>query len=189
MKDVIKNYLAESADLISALANDPPYEIQLIAQAIIEAFKNKSKVLIFGNGGSAADAQHFAAELVGRFKKERKGFAAIALTTNTSTLTALANDYDFDMIFKRQIEALGTPGDIAIGISTSGQAKNVISGLNTARKMGLRTIALSGQSGTNLAASTDISLLIQSKDTPHIQEAHISIIHTVCKIVEDAFVS
>ncbi|MCG2712709.1 MAG: SIS domain-containing protein, partial [Candidatus Omnitrophica bacterium] len=160
MKAAIKNYLRESSELISCLAKDPPDEIQLIAQVIINAFKSKSKVLIFGNGGSAADAQHFAAELVGRFKKERRGLAAIALTTNTSTLTALANDYDFDMIFKRQIEALGAKGDIAIGISTSGQAPNVISGLNIAREMGLTTVALSGQSGTNLIDSTDISLLI-----------------------------
>ncbi len=189
MKDAIKNYLAESAHLISSLVKDPPDEIQLISRAIINAFKNNAKVLIFGNGGSAADAQHFAAELVGRFKKERKGLPAIALTTNTSTLTALANDYDFDMIFKRQIEALGRKGDIAIGISTSGQAPNVIRGLNTAREMGLTSIALSGQNGTNLIETTDISLLIQSKNTPHIQEAHILIIHTVCKMVEDTIVS
>ena len=189
MKDSIKNYLEKSSELISSLAKDPPKEIQLISQAIINAFKSNAKVLIFGNGGSAADAQHFSAELVGRFKKERKGLPAIALTTNTSTLTALANDYDFDMIFKRQIEALGKKGDIAIGISTSGQAPNVICGLNTAREIGLTTIALSGQKGTNLIETTDISLLIQSENTPHIQEAHILMIHTICKIVEDAFVS
>ncbi len=189
MKDSIKNYLSESSDLISSLAKDPPAQIQLISQAIINAIKSGSKVLIFGNGGSAADAQHFAAELVGRFKKERKGLPAIALTTNTSTLTALANDYDFDMIFKRQIEALGKKGDIAIGISTSGQARNVISGLFTARDMGLTTIALTGQKGTNLIDTTDISLLIQSENTPHIQEAHILIIHTICKIVEDTLLS
>ena len=189
MKNAIKSFLKESSALISALAKDPPDEVQQIAQVIVNAFKNNAKVLIFGNGGSAADAQHFTAELVGRFKKERRGLAAIALTTNTSTLTALANDYDYSMIFKRQIEALGAKGDIAIGISTSGQALNVISGLKTAREMGLTTIALSGQSGTNLIESTDIALLIPSIDTPHIQEAHILVIHTICKLVEDAIVS
>ncbi len=186
MKDAIKNYLQESAELISSIANIPPEQIQLISQEIIKTFKSNGKVFIFGNGGSAADAQHFAAELVGRFKKERKGLPAIALTTNTSTLTALANDYEFDIIFKRQIEALGRKGDIAIGISTSGKAKNVISGLKTAREMGLKTIALTGKNGTNLIDLTDISLLVQSENTPHIQEAHILIIHTICKVVEEA---
>lgn len=185
MYSVIKNYLKEASDLISSLAKDPPKEIALIAGEIITAFKNNAKILIFGNGGSASDAQHFAAELVGRFKKERKGLAAIALTTNTSTLTALANDYDYDIVFKRQIEALGNKGDVAIGISTSGQARNVLSALDTARKMGLKTIALSGKKGINLTGCTDISLLVNSADTPHIQQAHILIIHIICKIVED----
>ena len=189
MKDSIKSYLDQSAELIGSLAAEPPIEIQSIAQMIINAFKSGAKVLIFGNGGSAADAQHFAAELVGRFKKERKGFAAIALTANTSILTALANDYDFEVIFKRQIEALGKKDDIAIGISTSGQAANVISGLKKAKEIGLKTIALSGQGGTNLKEITDLALLISSKNTPHIQEGHISVIHIICKLVEDALVS
>ena len=135
MKDDIKSFLKEASALISSLAEDPPDEVQQIAQVIVNAFKSNAKVLIFGNGGSAADAQHFTAELVGRFKKERRGLPSIALTTNTSTLTALANDYDFNMIFKKQIEALGAKGDIAIGISTSGQAQNVILALKTAREM------------------------------------------------------
>ncbi len=189
MQNSIKSYLAESAKLINALAAEVPKEIQSIAETIINGFKNGSKVLIFGNGGSAADAQHFAAELVGRFKKERRGLGAIALTTNSSTLTALANDYDFDIIFKRQIEAFGKKGDIAIGISTSGQAANVIKGLEQAKEMGLKTIALSGRKGTNLTNITDLSLLIDSDNTPHIQEAHILVIHIICKLVEDAIVS
>ncbi|MCK4994065.1 MAG: SIS domain-containing protein [Candidatus Omnitrophica bacterium] len=186
MNDSTNNFLKESADIISAIAKNPPGEIELIAHVIINAFKNNSKVLIFGNGGSASDAEHFTAELIGRFKMERKGLAAIALTTNTAALSALANDYNFDIVFERQIEALGSVGDIAIGISTSGQAVNVIKGFKLAKKLGLTTIALSGQNGTNLKEITDLTLLIQSTDTPHIQEAHILIIHTICKIVEEA---
>ena len=188
MTDEINKYFNESADLINTLTQNPPKEIKLISSAIINAFKNNSKVLIFGNGGSAADSQHFAAELVGRFKKERRGFPAIALTTNSSIITALSNDYEFDLIFKRQIEALGSKNDIAIGISTSGAAKNVISGLKTASEMGLIPIALTGKTGTNLIDIADITLLVPSGNTPHIQEAHITIIHIICKLVEDAMV-
>lgn len=189
MLDALKNYLNVSAELFKSLSDNPPQEIISIAQEIINTVKNNSKILIFGNGGSAADAQHFTAELVGRFKKERKGIPAIALTTNSSTLTALANDYDFNIIFERQLEALGNTGDIAIGISTSGKAENVIKGLKKAKELGLKTIALSGQNGTNLIDISDICLLIPSVDTPHIQEAHILVIHIICKIVEDAFAS
>lgn len=186
MEESIKKFLNESVDIVSSLAKETPPEIEQIAQAIIASLKKGGKVLIFGNGGSAADSQHFAAELVGRFQKERQALAAIALTTNSSIITALANDYDFDTIFKRQIEALGKKGDVAIGISTSGQAKNVIKGLQEARKIGLFTVALTGIRGSNLKSLSDITLQVKSDNTPHIQEAHILIIHTICKLVEDA---
>jgi len=186
MQESIKEFLNESVDVISHLAKQTPAEIEKISQTIITAFNNRSKVLIFGNGGSAADSQHFAAELIGRFKKERRSLPAIALTTNTSTITALSNDYNFDIIFQRQIEALGKKGDVAIGISTSGRAKNVINGLKAAKEIGMFTAALTGIKGSNLKAIADIVLHVESDNTPHIQEAHILIIHIICKLVEDA---
>ena len=189
MKESIQQFLDESAQLITSIAKTPPLEIEQTSRAIITACQKGGKVLIFGNGGSAADSQHFAAELIGRFKKERQGLPAIALTTDSSILTALSNDYSFDCIFSRQIEALGQKGDVAIGISTSGKAKNVIAALKTARAKGLKTIALTGATGTNLKELTDITLLVASDNTPHIQEAHILVIHIICKIVEEAFSS
>ncbi|MCX5706188.1 MAG: SIS domain-containing protein, partial [Candidatus Omnitrophica bacterium] len=140
----------------------------------------------FGNGGSASDAQHIAAELVGRFRKERKGLAAISLTTNTSILTSLANDYGYDIVFARQIEALAEKFDLAIGISTSGKAKNVALGIKQAKKMGLKTIGLTGGDGGELAKLVDISLIVPSSVTARIQEAHITIGHIICELIEEA---
>jgi len=161
--------------------------ISKAAEAIAETLKRGGKLIVFGNGGSAADAQHFAAELVGRFKKERKGLPAISLTTNASTITAVANDYSYDVSFSRQLEAFATPKDIVVGISTSGQAKNVIAAVTWAKKHGIRTIALTGKDGGKLAKITDISLIVPSMHTPAIQESHITIIHAICAIIDEKF--
>ncbi len=163
--------------------------IEEIVRVIVDAIKNGGKVIIFGNGGSAADAQHMAGELVGRFKMERRALPAIALSVNTSTITSIGNDYGFEHIFSRQIEALARKGDVCIGISTSGKAKNVAAGIKQAKKMGLKTIALTGGDGGELAKIADKALIVPSQNTPRIQEAHITIIHIVCEEVEKAIFS
>ena len=159
-------------------------KIEQIAEEIIKTYGNNGKILICGNGGSAADAQHFAAELVGRFKKERRALPAIALTTDTSTLTAIGNDHGFYKIFSRQIEALGAEGDLLIGISTSGNSENVIAAAKEAKKKGMKTLCLLGKDGGSLKDIADLSLVINSDNTPRIQESHILIIHILCDIIE-----
>ena len=183
MKKLIEERIRQSIDVKEAVIKSQIENIEKAAKAIIASLKSGGKVLIFGNGGSAADSQHIAAELVGRFKKERKPFAAIALTTNTSVLTAIANDYGYEAAFSRQVEALGKPGDVAIGISTSGNSPNVIGALKKAKALGLKTIGLSGDGG-KLKAACDISIAVPSKDTPRIQESHIMIGHIICELVE-----
>ena len=154
------------------------------AAAIVEALEAGRKVLAFGNGGSAGDAQHLVAELVGRFQKERAGFAALALTADTSLLTSVANDYGFDRVFARQVEALGAPGDIAFGISTSGTSPNVVSALETARARGLRTIALTGRDGGKAGRLADVHINVPDDCTARVQEVHITLIHAICELVE-----
>lgn len=156
-----------------------------IVEEIISCFKRNGKVVIFGNGGSAADAQHIAAELMGKFKLNRCALPAIALTTNTSIITALSNDYSYDIIFAKQLEGLARKGDIAIGISTSGKAKNVILGIKKAKEMGSKTIVFTGSDGGPLAKEACISIIAPSRNTPRIQEAHITIGHIVCELVEE----
>ena len=158
--------------------------IDEITRAIINAYKEKKKVVLFGNGGSAADAQHLAGELVGKFYLERKALAAIALTTNTSELTAIANDYSFNRVFARQVEALANPGDIVIGITTSGNSLNVIEGIKEAKLRGAVTIGFTGASGGKLKENLDYLLAVPSEDTPHIQESHITVGHIICYLVE-----
>lgn len=162
------------------------YIISQVANVLLEAYKTGKKILIFGNGGSAADAQHIAAELTGKYYLDRKPLPAIALTTNTSSLTAIGNDYTFDDIFARQIEALGEPGDVAIGISTSGNSLNVIKGLRAARLKGLITVVMTGMDGGQAKAEGDYCICVPSYDTPRIQEAHILIGHILCELVERA---
>lgn len=154
-------------------------------ESILELFKRNGKVLFFGNGGSAADSQHIAAEFIGRFKKERRALPAIALTTDTSILTALGNDYSFDVIFARQVEGLGQRGDLAFGISTSGNSRNVVEGIRAAKKMGLKTISLTGCGGGKLAPLTDISIIVPSSETARIQESHLCVAHAICELVEN----
>ncbi|MBT4668761.1 MAG: D-sedoheptulose 7-phosphate isomerase, partial [Candidatus Ruthia sp.] len=145
------------------------------------------KILIFGNGGSAADAQHIAAELVGRYKVERKGLPAIALTTDTSALTSIGNDYGYNHVFDRQVEALANKGDIVIGISTGGSSGNVISGLRTAKEFGCKLIGFSGRGGGEMNTLCDVNLVVPAQDTPRIQEMHIVIGHTICHLIDEEF--
>jgi D-sedoheptulose 7-phosphate isomerase len=155
-----------------------------IARRIIMAYRKGRKVLLFGNGGSAAHAQHLAAELAGKFRMKRKGLPAIALTTNTSILTAIGNDYSFEEVFSRQLDALGQAGDVAIGISTSGTSPNVIAALRVARKKKLVTVGLTGARGRQMKALCDYCVCTSSSDTARIQEAHILAGHIICEIVE-----
>ncbi|MBL7132021.1 MAG: D-sedoheptulose 7-phosphate isomerase [Candidatus Omnitrophica bacterium] len=186
MRDKIKDKLLESIQVKEELMRSSINQIIQIVNCIIECLKRGGKVIFFGNGGSAADCQHLAAEFVGRYKKDRKALAAVALTTDTSILTSLANDYGFEVIFAKQIEALGNKGDVAIGISTSGKAKNVIMGIRKAKEMNLKTIGLSGCDGGTLAKVADMSLIVPSKITARIQEAHITIGHIICELAEEA---
>jgi len=159
-------------------------EIARVADVILNACRNGNTIFWFGNGGSAADAQHLACELVSRFLLERKALASIALTTNTSELTAIANDYSFDQVFARQVEALVNPGDVVIGISTSGNSPNVIEGIRTAKLLGAITVAFTGAKGGKLRGEADYLIMVPSDDTPHIQESHIMIGHVLCYLVE-----
>jgi D-sedoheptulose 7-phosphate isomerase len=176
--------LAESIETKKRVIERNVPVLQDITAALIKALKNGNKILFFGNGGSAADSQHIAAEFVSRFKRERKALPAIALTTDTSILTAIGNDYSFDNVFSRQIEALGEPGDVAIGISTSGNSPNVIKAVKTARKMEMLAIGFTGESGGELKNCVDLCFQAPSPSTPHIQEAHITAAHAICDIVE-----
>ena len=154
------------------------------ADAIVASLQRGGKVLVFGNGGSAADAAHAAAELVGRFRRERRGFAAIALTADASVLTSVANDYGFDRVFARQIEALGQPGDIAFAITTSGESANAVRALEAARARQLTTIALTGRDGGPAGRLADVHVNVPSESTPRIQEVHRTLLHVICDLVE-----
>jgi D-sedoheptulose 7-phosphate isomerase len=157
------------------------------ANLCINCLQNGGKILIFGNGGSAADAQHIAAELVGRYKKERKGLSAIALTTDTSALTCIGNDYGYDRVFDRQVEALADKDDVVIGISTGGSSSNVINGLQVAKDLGCKLIGFSGRDGGEMNTLCDVNLVVPAEDTPRIQEMHIVIGHTICQLIDNHF--
>jgi D-sedoheptulose 7-phosphate isomerase len=177
---------AESADLQRRFFDANAGFIVAVGHRIADALRAGSKVLTFGNGGSAADAQHFAAEIVGRYLKERPAWPAIALTTDTSILTAVANDFGYDAVFRRQVEALGRPGDVAVGISTSGRSPSVVTALAKAREIGMVTIGMTGQGGGKLAGQVDYLIDVPSAATPRIQEVHGLVIHVLCAIVEEA---
>jgi len=191
MKEEIKKQMRECLSLLDRIINEGPVIEQTAktAEVILDALRSRKKVLFFGNGGSAADAQHLAAELVSRFKKERPGIPAIALTTDTSILTAISNDYDFSVIFRRQIEALGNPGDIAFGISTSGNSKNVTEAFRFARERGIVTIGLLGKDGGENKKFADHCIIIQDDNTPRIQEMQILIGHIICDLIENKLFS
>ncbi|MBU1727125.1 MAG: D-sedoheptulose 7-phosphate isomerase [Candidatus Omnitrophica bacterium] len=186
MRDKIKDILLQSIQVKEEILHTKIDQIMEITELMVDSLKKGGKVIFFGNGGSASDSQHLAAELVGRFQKERAALRAISLTTNTSILTALANDYSYDIVFSRQIEALGRKNDLAIGISTSGKAKNVAAAIKQAKKMGIKTVALTGGDGGEIAKLADVSLLVPSTVTARIQEAHIAIGHAICELVEEA---
>ncbi|MDD5156405.1 MAG: SIS domain-containing protein, partial [Candidatus Omnitrophica bacterium] len=173
MRERIKEILLESIQVKEELLRSGIGSIMEIANLSVECLKKGGKVIIFGNGGSASDALHIAAEFIGRFKKDRAALPAIALTANTAILTSLANDYGYEVVFAKQIEALGQKNDIAIGISTSGKAKNVVCAIKQAKKMGIKTVALSGGDGGELVKLADVSLLVHSPVTARIQEAQI----------------
>jgi len=183
---MLQDYLDEAINLHNTFlnSNSAVSNIEKVIDLIKVCFKNKGKILIAGNGGSAADAQHFAAEIVCKFKKERAGYPAIALAVNSSIITAWGNDYNFDSIYSRQVEAFGQAGDIFIGISTSGNSKNIVDAVNKAKQLGIKTICLLGNGGGKLVNLADLSIVIPSTNTPRIQEMHILLIHIICEEVE-----
>jgi D-sedoheptulose 7-phosphate isomerase len=185
--NIPENSLKQHLEVFQELLSEHLPIINNCAEIIIETLQNGNKILLCGNGGSAADAQHIAAEFVGRYETERRAFPAISLTTDTSALTALANDYDFERIFSRQVEALAVEGDCLIAISTSGNSPNVISAVMTARKKGCKIIGMTGINGKKLASLSDACLMIPSARTARIQEAHITAAHIWCEIVDDKF--
>ncbi len=185
MLKMIENELQAHKETIEKTIELMIPQIEEASKMLVETLKNGNKVLLCGNGGSASDAQHISAELVGRYKNERRGLPAIALTTDTSALTAIGNDYGFDRIFDRQVEALVNEGDLLIGISTSGNSLNVLSALLLAKEMGAKTLGLSGKGGGKLNYACDVNLVIPSEDTPRIQEMHILIGHILCQGVDD----
>ena len=186
MIDKIEKIFDDSAEVILE-SKKTSAEILKAVNMIIESYKKGGKIVAFGNGGSAADAQHLAAEFIGRFQLERKSLPAIALTTDSSIITALGNDYNFDYIFARQCEALVKKDDVVIAISTSGKSKNVLDGIIVSRKKGAEIIGLTGINGTSMKKHTDVLLVIPSKSTARIQEGHRTTIHAICELVEESF--
>jgi D-sedoheptulose 7-phosphate isomerase len=173
----VKELLLRDTEFVSTVAK--------VSEVLVEAFGRDNKVILFGNGGSAADAQHIAAEFVGRFAFNRPALAALALNANTSCITAIGNDYGFDQVFSRQLEALARSGDVAIGITTSGQSPNVLRAMSTARRMGLHTVGLTGLTGGGLKSEFDYCISVPSRETPRIQECHILVGHIISELVEE----
>lgn len=184
MEDMVKEALKSHREVMEIVERELGPKIPEVVETLVNAFQAGKKLLVMGNGGSAADAQHMAAEMVGRFMLERKGLPAIALTTDTSILTAIGNDYGFDRAFRRQIEALANKGDVVVGISTSGSSENVLAAMQLAREKGCRTIGLLGRDGGTIRNHADLELTVPVQETPRIQEAHITIIHILCCLVE-----
>jgi len=187
VNEVITKEFEAHLETIKAVMGSMEAPLEEASKLMVSTLKNGNKILLCGNGGSAADAQHIAAELTGRYKTERHGLPGIALTTDTSALTAISNDYGYAKVFDRQVEALANKGDLLIGISTSGNSANIISALNTAKELGCTTIGFSGRDGGQMNKVCDINLVVPSNDTPRIQEMHILFGHTLCQIVDDAF--
>ena len=179
----LKNAIAEHQAMFAKLGDLIP-QISIVAEELKACIKRGGKILLMGNGGSAADSQHIAAEIVGRFKKERRGLAAIALTTDTSIITSVGNDYGYDYIFARQIEALCRPEDVVIGITTSGNSKNVVAAIEEANKLGATTIGLTGGSGGKMNELCKYNLVMPTSETARVQEAHIFVGHSLCDLLE-----
>ena len=187
MLSTISQEFKSHLETINSVINNMENDIEKASIIIVDALKNGNKVLLCGNGGSAADAQHIAAELTGRYKTERRGLPGIALTTDTSALTAIGNDYGYDRIFDRQVESLAQEGDVIIGISTSGNSENVISALKLGQEMKCKTIGFTGRDGGKMNKVCDINLIVPSDNTPRIQEMHILFGHTICQIIDNNF--
>ena len=187
--NILHSNLERSIEVHERLLSVCLPELTAAAEALISAYRRGHKALFFGNGGSAADAQHLAAEFVGRYLRERKPLPALALNANTSTVTAIGNDYGFEQVFARQIQALAEPGDVVVGISTSGNSPNVLEGILCARQLGILTIALTGSTGGRLRDCADILITVPSDETPRIQECHILIGHALSDAVEQAITS
>lgn len=185
----IKKSILASIETKLKIVSDQEFllELERIANYMIACLRSKKKILIAGNGGSAADAQHFAAELAGQFIHRRKGLPVLALTTNASITTAIGNDFGYEYVFSRQVEGLGHQGDIFVGISTSGNSLNLIHAMNIAKENGLITVGLLGRDGGQMGSLCDLKLVVSSQSTQHIQEAHIMIIHELCSLIDDAF--
>ena len=186
MKDYIKQQIQKSYEVKQALYEDNTLLTQLekVVKLSVKLYEGKNKLILAGNGGSAGDAQHISAELVGRYKFDRPSLPALALTTDTSALTAIGNDYGYDKIFSRQLEGMGQKGDIFIGISTSGNSLNIIEAFISAKEKGITTVALTGRDGGEMVKMADIALVVPSNSTPRIQESHILIGHILCDLIE-----
>ncbi|MGE4420332.1 MAG: D-sedoheptulose 7-phosphate isomerase [Sulfurimonas sp.] len=186
MKNYIKDQIKKSFETKQAIYQNEELlnKIVEVCTLCVELYKGKNKTILAGNGGSAADAQHIAAELVGRYGFDRPSIPSLALTTDTSNLTAIGNDYGYDKVFSRQLEGMGQEGDIFIGISTSGNSKNIINAFEVAKQKGIKTVALVGRDGGKMAKMADIALVVPSDSTPRIQESHILIGHIICDIIE-----
>ena len=187
MLNMIKKELQLHKETINLTIETMIPQIEKASNLMVQTLKNGNKVILCGNGGSASDAQHIATELTGRYKSERRGLPAIAITTDTSALTAIANDYGYERVFERQVEALANKGDLLIGISTSGDSKNVILALKLAKTLGCSTLGMSGNKGGAMNELCDVNLVVPSNNTPRIQEMHILIGHIMCQGVDDAF--
>ena len=185
MKTTIAKEFTSHFETIQAVIGSMEEPLANVSQLAVETLKRGNKILLCGNGGSASDAQHIAAELTGRYKSERRGLPGIALTTDTSALTAISNDYGYGRVFDRQVEALANEGDLLIGISTSGNSANVISALKTAKELGCTTIGFSGRDGGKMNEVCDVNLVVPSDNTPRIQEMHILFGHTLCQIIDN----
>jgi D-sedoheptulose 7-phosphate isomerase len=188
MKDAIRSWLLRSIDVKVKTVDVCTDSVAQAAEMLIECLKSGHKVLLCGNGGSAADSQHMACELVGRFLVDRRALAAIALTTDTSILTAIANDYDYEQVFQRQVQALGQPGDVLLALSTSGNTVNVLKAADAARRQGMKVVALTGETGGQLKNLCDCLIAVPSTMTPHVQESHITVLHVLCELVDKALV-
>jgi D-sedoheptulose 7-phosphate isomerase len=185
MENLIRQRIEESISVHREILRLTPVLAE-VAAVLVSAYKAGKKAIFFGNGGSAADAQHLAAEMVGKYLLDRRPIPALALTVNSSAVTAIGNDYGYELVFARQLQGLGNPGDVAIGISTSGNSANVVAGLKAAKEMGMHTIALTGEGGGKMKEVADHCIAIPSKVTPRIQEGHILVGHTLCELVERA---
>jgi len=188
MKSIILDEFSKHIEVCSKTMEAISGLIEITAKICINSLKNGNKILLIGNGGSAADAQHIAAEIIGRYKEERKGLPAIALTTDTSVITSISNDFGYLSVFTRQVEALANKDDVLIAISTGGSSSNIISAIKLAKELGCKTIGFSGKDGGAFKDLCDVNLLVASEDTPRIQEMHILIGHILCQLIDNAFI-